>query len=384
MQDSDWNAREDSPAEDGTENVPLLQIRRAGESRKRSKDRIGRLDRKDSGSDGGGQQQQERPKSSYSLWVAVCFVLNYSIGSGVLGLPNEYVNAGYILGSVLLLWVAILSYCTYRYVSNCTIRAEALDSIISHYRDQSAQGLAQLDPLVTHDFLVSGINPTYISQELHKMRISSLDLQRYYTLERNKYQLNELIGMFCGKKVRYFYEVVFFASQVSGLWGFMALFGASLSKVAAIGGVSHTCNIEDIYAVTDLSDETDAECLRLYSIYVSIFWVWAVFITMIEFEHQKWLQIISTLARVSIIFVMAITSVGLIFSDYMYDGNTFVYTSKSKPHVASGVSSLNLGGLLYFLSVACMFLDRAISQVGHLFVILCFGFSVFCLFCWWE
>ena len=66
---------------------------------------------------------------------------------------------------------------------------------------------------------------------------------------------------------------------------------------------------------------------------ISIVWVWAVFITMIDFEHQHGLQIVSTFARISIILLMIFTSIGLLYSDFIYNGNSFSYTNESKPYI---------------------------------------------------
>ena len=85
----------------------------------------------DNGSSNGinNKTQKTRKKGQYSLFVAICFSLNYSIGSGILGLPYEYYNAGFILGSILLIFIGFLTYITYCYVVDGIQKAEAITTI---------------------------------------------------------------------------------------------------------------------------------------------------------------------------------------------------------------------------------------------------------------
>ena len=34
----------------------------------------------------------------YSLFVGICFIINYSVGAGILGLPQEFYSGGWALG----------------------------------------------------------------------------------------------------------------------------------------------------------------------------------------------------------------------------------------------------------------------------------------------
>lgn len=117
-------------------------------------------------------------KGHYSLFVAVCFSLNYSIGSGILGLPYEYFNAGYILGSALLVYLGILTYITYTFVMDGIQRAEAITTLSKQYNIDRHKLLN--DPTNTKD----------------KLQGTSIQLlQSNYSFNKNEYQLSELIGI---------------------------------------------------------------------------------------------------------------------------------------------------------------------------------------------
>ena len=36
--------------------------------------------------------------TGYSLFVGICFIINYSVGAGILGLPQEFYRGGWALG----------------------------------------------------------------------------------------------------------------------------------------------------------------------------------------------------------------------------------------------------------------------------------------------
>ena len=124
-----------------------------------------------------GNSKGTHKGKGYTLFVAVCFSLNYSIGSGILGLPYEYFKSGFFLGSVLLGYLGLLTYITYTYVMDGMQRAEALTFLAKQ------RGVTRTELLY---------DPQYTRDRLRGTSVRAL--QSHYSFARNEYQLSELIG----------------------------------------------------------------------------------------------------------------------------------------------------------------------------------------------
>eukprot|EP01084_Bolivina_argentea_P101323 181681_1 len=265
----------------------------------------------------------------YSIYVSICFALNYSIGAGILGLPFEFYNTGYILSSLMIIFIGLLSYITNMYVVDAIIRAEAITTLIQQH-----------DSCIIPKYEIIS-NGQYVKERL-KNKITSEAIQSNYQIIRNEYQLSELIGIFCGKWCRLGYDISFGVSTLIGLWSYNVLFGVSLARNISIPLISSACNMEQ--------DNQSTDCRALYSIYVLIFWSWTLVITLIDFRHQQWLQVSATIARVIIIFLMVFTSIGLMYSVYYYNGNNYIIFPEYT--FTNDISAWNWSGLVYIIAVS--------------------------------
>jgi len=262
---------------------------------------------------------------TYPLWVAICFVLNYGIGSGILGLPKEYAKAGLVLGTILLLWTGWLAYCTYLWIVDAMIRARA----IKHLAKESE---------VIGDFAT---HPHSVLEQL--AGASKESLQAHYALDHIEYELNELIGIFCGKYYRIIYEVLFTIAMVMELCSYCTLFGVSMTRHIGIDPISKAC---------DITQPHTSECRGLYSFYIGIFWLWSMFITIQDFPAQAGYQTFSSIMRFIIIFVMLFTAIGLMYSGWSYNGQTFEQYTGSSPHYGEGVAAFQWAKTLSFFGIA--------------------------------
>ena len=122
-----------------------------------------------------------RTEKHYPVWVAIVFVLNYTFGGGALALPSQYYHAGYILGTIMLAWCGILTYCVCKMVVNLMYRAEAVTSIAVRYGLSKEQFIDNPKLLIAH--FMDNIDPSDFRSKCSK-------------LNRNEYELNHLIGMF--------------------------------------------------------------------------------------------------------------------------------------------------------------------------------------------
>ena len=125
---------------------------------------------------------------NYSMLTGLCFALNYSIGSGILGLPYEFWKSGYILASIMLIIVGFLQYVAYIYCVDGVIRAEAVTTVANTYGIKPYQIIS---------------TPKYVKETLMSNNITAQAIQSSFIIDKNAYQLNESIGNFY---VSYIYE----------------------------------------------------------------------------------------------------------------------------------------------------------------------------------
>lgn len=265
------------------------------------------------------------------LWIAVCFSLNYIIGSGVLSLPREYFLSGYILGTLLLLYMAMFAYCVYQYVVYALIRSESITCLATRAG-------------ISHDELLS--NPQNTIQVLRASNISTETLKTHYVMNHCDYQLSQLIGIFCGKKWRHAYQILFAVASLVGLWSYFALFALSLSRTISISFISDSCNIQ-------LTNYT-SECRLLYSFFIVVFWLWAIFITSVEFRQQSIFQITITSFRFLSVFLMTMTSIVMMYSYMSYNqiSSTFVSNNNESNIYGSDVETWKWSGIAIMIAAS--------------------------------
>ena len=126
--------------------------------------------------------------------------------------------------------------------------------------------------------------------------------------------------MFCGKWWKLFYDISFCLTVLISLWSYSALFGVSLARNIGIPAIADAC---------DMSVQGDGEsgCRGLYSLYVCIFWVWTLVLSLMDFTEQQNVQVFATFCRVLIIGLMVFTSIGLIYSGWVYNGTSYGYNT---------------------------------------------------------
>lgn len=310
MQDTSGHGNADAGF---TESVPLLPTESGHSGSETSTD----------GDKGGAPNAK---KTGYSLFVAICFALNYSVGSGILGLPYEYFKSGFFLGSVLLCYLGLLTYITYCFVMDGMQRAEAITFVCKQHNMDAMDW-----------------------RRLSSLDISPNALSAHYSFTVNEYQLSSLLGLFGGKWWKLLYDVSYGLATLIALWSYSALFGISLARNIGIPGIAVACDMAED------GDDANTGCRGLYSFYVALFWVWTCVLSLMDFSEQQGVQMAATFARVIIIGLMVLTCIGLIYSNWHYDGRTYHYldddTSES---YAEGVSPWKWSGLAYMMAV-CAF-----------------------------
>lgn len=120
--------------------------------------------------------------------------------------------------------------------------------------------------------------------------------------------------MFAGKWWKLLYDVSYVLATLIALWSYSALFGISLARNVGIPGIAPACDMSED------GDDPNTGCRGLYSFYVAFFWLWTCVVSLMDFSEQQGIQIAATVARVVIISLMMLTSIGMTMwcTLYMY------------------------------------------------------------------
>jgi len=90
----------------------------------------------------------------------------------------------------------------------------------------------------------------------------------------------------------------------------------------------------------------------LYSLYVCIFWVWTLIVSLMDFTEQQSIQIFATFCRILISLLMVVTSIGLLYSVWDYNGIDYEYASVTSGEQAKGVRAWKWSGIAYMIAVS--------------------------------
>ena len=137
-----------------------------------------------------GKEQTE----AFSFGVAVCFTINYIMGSGFLSVPWAFSQAGYVLGVIAILLVSYILNITKNYVLESMARAEA----------------------ITVDKYVECSKPTY-------------------EVTNRKFSITELMKLFGGKKAEVGYVFIFSLYMYGALWAYVSVFANSMASSHLFG-----------------------------------------------------------------------------------------------------------------------------------------------------
>ncbi|ETO18449.1 hypothetical protein RFI_18816, partial [Reticulomyxa filosa] len=206
---------------------------------------------------------------------------------------------------------------------------------------------------------------------------SSESVAPKYGITSRKFELNQLVGMFAGQKWRRAYEICTCLFTVGACWGFVVyiyttVFGSALARQIGISGLSSRCNIEN---------DTETSCDELYLVYVGVFALVIIPLSLMDVTEQKYLQVLLMILRYVLIFLMSITSICLLYSDYIPTTGAGYELSPNSGHTArygkdnkSYQSNVRL--LFSFVSVAGKSIFMFVCIRIFIFCFVLFSFSL--------
>jgi len=255
----------------------------------------------------------------FSQVVAICFTINYLVGTGFLCLPFAFYTGGTILSTITLAAVLFFSNITKNYVLEAMARAEAMhDDDARHNADNGKRDLflastesshssrqygtisaAATDEIKRTDEESQGSASATLSlyeEELYlldaSMGNSAPSLQRgkeesdkMYCVRDIKFEYTELVHMFLGKLAERIYIFSVSLTQFLTLWGFTAVFSSAVAVQFPI--------IHDYVAD--------------YNLYVLVYAAVVIPLSCLNLNEQVLFQLILSAFRFVLIFVMIYT-----------------------------------------------------------------------------
>lgn len=221
---------------------------------------------------------------NFPFWITVAFTLNYIIGSGFLTLPWAFEQAGILLGIGILLLFGFFSTISVFFILEAMSCAEKLD----HFHGENHQSGIQLrqgyfavkNPVREDE--VDTENSTYNDEVVPTVISSQTHLEQHV---RRKKEITELCQIFLGDYGKQLYVGIICVYMYGTLWAYTTVFANSFSA-------AH----EKIFG--DWS----------YEVFVLIFSVGVVPLSLMEFSEQVYLQVSLSVFRVFMVIAM-VTSI---------------------------------------------------------------------------
>ena len=272
----------------------------------------------------------------YSSGVALVYVFNLIVGTGALAMPKAIESAGWLVGLLMIIFIAFMSLVT----ATMTIEAMACANAFSKWtlrqkqskkQDKEVADSSNIEEIGGDDPVEGvrnnpsrtslqsgrgGMNPTdspayngnrnnegSTDDEQHPLieKTSRDDEHDFYEIKQ-RIELGEMASMFfgkCGVGCFYFFIIVY-------LYGDLAIYGAAVPKslrdvICDYNPNNKTLNITNLtLAESDHCFADEPEGLtrfEMYQIMLTVFFVLMLPFTFFNVQKTKWLQILTSALR---------------------------------------------------------------------------------------
>jgi amino acid permease len=239
----------------------------------------------------------------YSSWVGLVYVFNLIVGTGALTLPSVFAGAGWLLSTILVSLLALVSFITVTFV----IETMACANATVHWRRVQSHKIDESEVPADSDSEIDNTTEETAIINTNRRR------KRYYNIN-TKVELGEMAKLYFNKLG----QLLFYLSLCIYLYGDLAIYATAVSKTV----VDLTCksynNTED-YNVKCL-DSIGILKIDMYRIFVAIFALLVGPFTYFKVQKTKYLQVFTTALRWSA-FIIMITLACIRLSKYGQEGH---------------------------------------------------------------
>jgi amino acid permease len=230
----------------------------------------------------------------FTLPVAICFTLNYTIGSGFLTLPWAFCEAGLVMGPVVLFILAIFAFCTSWMVLEAMARATAIADLQAYADGEDVQDLSNkplYGSLATKDSSAgNGASSSGNGSDRSDSKVATASKAagngEPWVIGKRRIEMPDLCETFLGPMGKTLYMISLVTYAYGSMWAYSTVFANSWAKVFPIGD----------YAV-----ETS------YKLYLALWALVEIPWSTMELEEQIFVQVTLTVGRIVLVIVMVST-----------------------------------------------------------------------------
>mmetsp|Transcript_2613 Transcript_2613/g.4667 ORF Transcript_2613/g.4667 Transcript_2613/m.4667 type:complete len:207 (+) Transcript_2613:380-1000(+) len=183
-------------------------------------------------------------RKGFSHFTAVCFTINYLIGTGFLTLPWAFQQGGTLLSTIALVFVVFISNISKNYVLESMARAEAMigfsvdeldrteSEVVSLTRKEIKQSDSEYGSTEgASDEECSAEETPQESKPLSYMEPFSIAARQdtKYEVKERKFEYVELCRIFLGVKGEIAYITAISVSICAQLWGYTSVFSSAMA-----------------------------------------------------------------------------------------------------------------------------------------------------------
>jgi len=161
---------------------------------------------------------QDTLDNGYSIYVGLIYIFNLIVGTGALTLPSLYYQCGWLLSTLVTIFLAFVSYLTVTFI----IESIACTSAISRYKIIQLESRPQAEETINNDVesLLECVDSENNAQE-HDLLLS----RSFYRLDK-KVEMGEMASIFFNDLGR----TCFYICLTTYLYGDLSIYSAVVAK----------------------------------------------------------------------------------------------------------------------------------------------------------
>lgn len=252
----------------------------------------------------------------FSFVVALCFCVNYVLGTGFLALPWAFNSAGILLSCVVLTLMGLLSDVTKNLLLEALSLTELMERARRGGRSIAAPDLsyATMDATTEEEEEEEGgeesapedlrIREPLVLNDSHQRSVSTAEAQAKVgelELGSSRYEITELCDILLGHRGRDIYTGIICVYMYGALWAYAAVFANALAAhvpLAFLGGSEHAS----------------------YLGYLALFAVLTVPLTCMEMKDQVSVQVVLALMRCVLVLAIVGSTLAALKDGDAFDG----------------------------------------------------------------
>lgn len=211
----------------------------------------------------------------FSYFTAVCFTINFIMGCGFLGIPAAFQASGFLLGPIIVLVLTLLCNFTKDFLLEALARLEAFTRVTEDTKCAPGEVGRRLRP---RDFIIT----------------------------QRKFEIADAVERLLGPGFKRVYTALLSVFLYGALWAYSSVFAASLAA-----------NIPTSFNDYKVCTVGEAGCDKPYHLFLFVFACIVIPLTCVDFEEQVSVQVLMSVARVVVVFLMSFTVLGAAGCDGM-------------------------------------------------------------------